>query len=356
MKRRLITGMAAGFLGLCAAPALAAPATVTVRVEGDATTKVETVRVTTTTAPVSRAGHDCSGTSAGGALDLATAGDWDAKYFEGLGHYVTKIRGEEPAGFDYWTLWVNNAYSQSGACGRELQDGDDLLFFVQHCAADGVTCREPLGLAVPAGARAGGTGEVAVVKYAVDGTASPVAGARVAGSGIDVTTDEAGKATVTFPATGLVTLQATKDGLIRSAKREVLVSPPGLTPGPPSPADRTAPSATLSGLRDKQTLRRGPRELRGRFADASGVKAVKLRLTKRLGKRCWYFSGRMERFRGARCGRGAYFTIGDRADWSYLLPARLGKGRYVLDAIAIDRAGNRTPLRRGTTRVVFTVR
>ena len=54
--------------------------------------------------------------------------------------------------------------------------------------------------------------------------------------------------------------------------------------------------------------------------------------------------------------RGAYFAIGDRADWSYLLPARLGRGRYVLDAIAIDGAGNRTPLARGTTRVVFTVR
>ena len=51
-----------------------------------------------------------------------------------------------------------------------------------------------------------------------------------------------------------------------------------------------------------------------------------------------------------------YFAIGDKADWSYLLPARLGKGRYVLDAIAIDGAGNRTPLQRGTTRVVFTVR
>ena len=39
---------------------------------------------------------------------------------------------------------------------------------------------------------------------------------------------------------------------------------------------------------------------------------------------CRYFSGRMERFRRTRCGTGAYFAIGDRADWSYLLPARLG--------------------------------
>ena len=83
---------------------------------------------------------------------------------------------------------------------------------------------------------------------------------------------------------------------------------------------------------------------------------VKLRLTKRDHGKCWYFSGKSERFRGTRCGRGPYFAIGDRADWSYLLPAQLGPGRYVLDAVAIDGAGNRTPLQRGSTRVVFTVR
>ena len=140
-------------------------------------------------------------------------------------------------------------------------------------------------------------------------------------------------------------------GVEQCAARRLRAAPPVVVA-----PDRTAPTATLTGLRDKQTLRRGPRELRGSFADPSGVKAVKLRLTKRLGKKCWYFSGKTERFRGTKCGRGSYFAIGDEADWSYLLPARLGKGRYVLDAIAIDGAGNRTPLQRGTTRVVFTVR
>ena len=51
-----------------------------------------------------------------------------------------------------------------------------------------------------------------------------------------------------------------------------------------------------------------------------------------------------------------YFAIGDRPDWSYLLPARLGQGRYVLDVIAIDKAGNRDRLARGRSRVVFFVR
>ena len=42
-----------------------------------------------------------------------------------------------------------------------------------------------------------------------------------------------------------------------------------------------------------------------------------------------------------RCGRGSFLRIGDRADWSYLLPKRLGRGRYVLEAKAIDGAFNR---------------
>jgi hypothetical protein len=145
---------------------------------------------------------------------------------------------------------------------------------------------------------------------------------------------------------------------VRSATVVVAVAAPGAA-APPTAAgpDRSAPTARFTGLREKQVLRRGPRELRGSFgADPSGIKAVKLRLTRRVGKKCWYFSGRMERFRGTRCGRGAYFSIGDRADWYYLQPARLGLGRYVVDAIAIDGAGNRTPLQRGTTRVVFKVR
>ena len=66
--------------------------------------------------------------------------------------------------------------------------------------------------------------------------------------------------------------------------------------------------------------------------------------------------GLHQRFRNSRCGRRVNFKIGDRADWSYLLPKRLGKGRYVLDAIAVDKAGNRDTLARGRNRVVFFVR
>ena len=124
-------------------------------------------------------------------------------------------------------------------------------------------------------------------------------------------------------------------------------APPAVLP------DRTPPAASPLSIKDHAVLSKGPRVLRGSFSDA---RVVKLRLTKRVGKRCWYFSGRSERFKRIGCGKGAYFAIGDKASWSYLLPSRLGPGRYVLDAVAIDSSGNRTPLARGTTRVVFSVR
>jgi hypothetical protein len=154
MKLGLFAGLIAGLI--YAAPAVASPATVTVRAEGAASTLVDSARVTTTAAPVSKAGHDCSGTSAGGALDRATAGNWDAGYFDGLGHFVTTIMGEKPAGSAFWSLWINHKLSDLGACAAELQEGDDVLFVPSTCDdfdAQNNVCRDqvlPLGLIAPA--------------------------------------------------------------------------------------------------------------------------------------------------------------------------------------------------------------
>jgi hypothetical protein len=359
MKLSLSAGVVAGMLAL-AAPALAAPANVTVRVEGANSTLVDSVRVLTTSAPVLKGGQPCSGTSAGGALERATGGNWEASYSQ-FGHFITSIAGEVPPGTTYWSLWVNRKFAMLGACALELQEGDEVLFFVDRCDDfDPATfvCRDqvfPLGLTAPANAVVGSEVQLTVVSYDPNGVAKPEAGARVTGPGVDVTTDAAGRASFVAATPGTLRLKAEKPGFARSEARELVV---GTVPATTAPPDLTPPTATLlAGIADKQVLRRGPRALRGRFsADPSGIRQVKLRLTRRLGKKCWYFSGRQERFRGTRCGRGAYFAIGDRAEWSYLLPQRLPRGRYVLDAIAIDGAGNRTPLERGTTRVVFTVR
>ena len=185
-----------------------------------------------------------------------------------------------------------------------------------------------------------------------------MAGATVTGGETPVTTDADGKAVVRRVPAGTVRVRATKAGRRAVGDRAGRRIPQGRRAGRHARArrDRAAPVAKLPASRTSRSSRRGPRELKGCFADASGIKSVKLRLAKRAGGKCWYFSGKMETFRRTKCGTEKYFAIGERADWSYLLPARLGKGRYVLDAIAIDGAGNRTPLARGTTRVVFTVR
>ncbi len=109
----------------------------------------------------------------------------------------------------------------------------------------------------------------------------------------------------------------------------------------PAGKDTTAPTATIAGLRKSYARGRGPRELRGTVsADASGIKSVRLAVTRRGKGGCTAFDGVRERFKTHRCGGWKSFRIGDRADWSYLLPKRLGRGRYTIRVIAIDKAGN----------------
>ncbi len=126
-------------------------------------------------------------------------------------------------------------------------------------------------------------------------------------------------------------------------------------PGTPGAAlDKTAPRASFTGLRmgRRYARGRGPRLLRGTIAaDPSGIARVNLSLTRERRGKSWYFSGRSERFRRQPRGRSVFFSIGDRQDWSYLLPRRLGTGRYTIKVAATDKAGNRAE-----TRVVIRVR
>jgi hypothetical protein len=98
--------------------------------------------------------------------------------------------------------------------------------------------------------------------------------------------------------------------------------------------------------------KRGPRRLSGRVtADPSGLLSVRLSILRKTPTGCWAFDGRRERFEPHRCGGHSSFRIGDRTQWSYLLPKRLPKGRYTIRAVAIDNAGNES-----VTRVVIRVR
>jgi hypothetical protein len=383
MRRRLL-GLAAVGLAIAApaAPALAAgPADVTVRVEGDADTLVPRTALSTTTAPVIKDGTNaCSGTSAAGALEQATAGDWSGPWFTGLGYSVDVVRGEaHPFGGDpeFWGFFVNDVLAANGLCQTELQAGDDVLF--APIPEDGSPAHV-LGLAgVPATVRPGQPFTVTVNRVASDFsgavTREPVAGATVGGA----TTGADGTAELTLSMPGPAGLRAAHAGDIRSATESVCVTDgadgacgtgaasaaPCATSGDDGncgTTDRRAPRGKIVSIRDGQRFAagRGPRVLRGIVTpDPSGIADVRLRLTRNDGGRCATFDGHRERLVTLRrCGakRGRWFSAGDREQWSYLLPARLARGRYVLDLQARDRAGNvDTLLQRTRTRVVFFV-
>ena len=83
---------------------------------------------------------------------------------------------------------------------------------------------------------------------------------------------------------------------------------------------------------------------------------MSLELRRSYKGRCFAFDGVSTRFVKARCGQGSFFKVSNDGLFSYLLPAALAPGRYVLDIEATDAAGNHTALARGSSRVVFYVR
>jgi hypothetical protein len=141
----LSTAMAALAIVPAAAPA-AAPASVRLTVEGTTRTLIGTRALTTTDAPRQRAGAACSGTSAGGALDVATGGAWTATPDPAAGLLVDSILGElHPAAQDtrHWVLAVNSIVWPASPCAIELGDGDDLLYYpgTLPAGAIGADCR-----------------------------------------------------------------------------------------------------------------------------------------------------------------------------------------------------------------------
>jgi hypothetical protein len=361
---------------------------VTVRVEGDSATLVPRTALTTTTTPVNKDGtHPCSGTSAAGALEQATGGDWAGVWDPNFSTYsVDTIKGESHKfnSGQFWSIFLNNVPAPAGICGFELQTGDQLLLAPEP---ESGTQMNPLVLqSVPASVAPGQAFTVKVVRVVTTfpppnfnptTTIEPVPGATVAGGGASATTGPDGAAQVTLAVRGPSGLRATASGEIRSATEPVCV-----TDGSDGACGTTAASACQTtgddgncGTKDKRAPRgkivsiregqrfgkgKGPRKLSGIVTpDPSGIADVRLRLTRNDHSRCQTFDGRSERMvKLARCGakRGKWFSVGDREQWSYLLPAKLGPGRYVLDLQVRDKAGNvDTLLQRTRTRVVFTV-
>jgi hypothetical protein len=359
---------------------------VTVRVEGSSDTLLARTAVHTTTTPVVKDGdstHSCTGTSVAGALELATAGNWSGSWFGSSGYAVEVILGESHtfSSAHYWGEFVNGAPG-NGACADELSAGDEVLFAPEPTDFS-ATPDNPMYLQTPATAQRGTPFNVTVTEkvttfdssFNPHTVAQPVQGASVGGA----TTDASGVAAITLDATA--GLRATHPGNIRTATETVCVhdgddgacgtSKPDVPVAPCihngddglcGTPDHKATYGFIKSIREHQRFAKGkgPRELKGTSdPDPSGLNDVQLRLTKRVGKRCFTFSGTKLRFVAMkRCGarRGTWFSIGSKADWSYLLPTALGRGRYVLDLKTIDGAGNAdTQLARTRNRVVFFV-
>jgi hypothetical protein len=385
-------------LGAPAAPAALAgsPATVTVRVLGQASnyealTSLE--QVTTTTTPVTKDGGSCSGTSAAGALELATGGDWEGTWSTKYDDYeVTSIdklsfpfEESSPANY-YWSFWLNDTYEEVGICEAELEAGDQVLF-VPSCY--GASCPPEathlLGIEAPATAEVDKPVTVTVRAYpAAGGTPSTVAGAIVDGGGTSAETNAEGHATLTFSDDGSYTLRAIgsaeeeprslpaeasicthsgADGTcgtsLPSGSSSIVPPATGLPQTPPY----TGPYALVAGatgITEGHVYSRkdAPRVLAGKVSSQGGsVTSISLRLRRSYHGRCWAYDGSRARLQRAACGHGSFFKIASGGDsFSYLLPSRLPPGRYVLDIEATDSAGSRTALDRGSSRIVFYVK
>lgn len=366
-------------LAACAALlALALPANVSasqevsVRVEGTAATLLPRTLIPAIGAAVVRDGNGCPGDSALAALDRATAGSWAGTWNAGFADWeVTLIAGEMHsfAASEYWGFFLNEASASLGVCGQKVQPGDRLLFAPAPSNFDPIGVLALEGVPAKVAPRAPFT---VTVKRTATGypppdympvvETTPLAGAKIAlPGGGEATTSADGTATVTLDSPGPTSLHAVKQGDVRSAAEPVCVTdgadgfcatvkataPAQSGALPVTAAPDAAPAlASIAALGEQQVFARGrgPRALSGSVsADASGLRDVRLRLTRTRRGACQTFDAKRERLvRSARCGTegGLWFSVGDRAAWSYLLPFRLPAGRWVLDVRTIDGAGN----------------
>jgi hypothetical protein len=380
-----LLGACVSLLVPCSSALAAAPATVSVRVEGLTETKLPSTTVTTTTAPVVKDGnpeHACSGTSALGALELATAGNWSGPWNSGFGQYeILTIEGEthlfEPlsqANY-FWSLWVDEKESEVGACEAQLSAGDRVLLFPSCFGSECPPPASPLTIEAPASANTGEPVSVLVRRFKSNGEGEPAAGASVSGGAVSVLTDAAGRAQVTFASTGTATLRVTAPQSVRT-EAGVCVhhgndgtcgtnAPPaapsaGAVAGSVAAKPYTGPFALVASVKhlgEGKVYAPGhaPRLIEGTLLGHSPVSSVELKLRRSFRGRCYAFDGQRARFRRAACGTGSFFKVSSTAAFSYLLPSVLPRGRYVLDVQGTDTAGNHTALARGSTRLVFYV-
>ena len=304
MKIRLSAGLAAGLVVWRCSPRRprAAPATVTVRVEGAA----HDARATTRDAARGRvrrrqAGHDLRRARAPrGALDAGRPAATGTRQ-RGSTASATESSSASRDAFDRGLLGVlgrrtERPRARSGVCDAELQNGDDVALLPRLRDRRRVRAM-PLRAHRRAGAarRAGPVTVHALARVRrrpATGATAPVAGATGRRRGRRATTGADGtrRRHVQRPRAGDV--KATKPGTSRSATARRRASRAGADgacgsrrAGRARHARRRSPTHRRHPRRPALLAPQAPRELHGTVtADPSGLWAVKLRLTRKLGK------------------------------------------------------------------------
>ena len=345
---------------LCAAPAWAAPVTVNLRVEGTNSTVFEGPVTTDAKTVTTAAGgsHKCDGTNGGAsntpggtpttALDdasIAAGFTWDGSYSSSFDDFlIERIASDGAVGApftgNFWNLIVNRAGAQAGGCQIRVNNGDQVLLEWQ----DGT--KPNLQLTAPTTAQAGQPVDVTVQQYGSNGTLAPAVGAGIGGA----ITGADGHASVTFGTPGVQHVKATRADAIRSNAADVCVYAPGSgdcgstkpTTTPTLTPDKVKPTVAFRALRNGAKYKRGPRTLAGSASDDRGLFQVYFLLKRHSHGGCSWFSSKSARFTSAKshCTSARYQRVGNKTQWSYLLPARLPAGKYELDAKAIDSSYN----------------
>jgi len=240
------------------AAAAGEPAAVTVRAVGsDGRSLLGLAQVTTDETPVVKDGdpeHSCAGTSAAGALQLASKGEWGGGWSEGFGYGVETIAGVSlpSSGQNRWEFWLNDqpVPPGTGVCGAGLHAGDSVLFFAQCVSKEAGVCPPVppgvLAIEAPTTVEAKQPVTVTVLSYPnAGGTPVPAQGVTVAGGGdLGVPpTDAQGQTTLTFAGDGNYTIEAngSSDGPPAIPAEAVVCAHEGNdgrcgTPAPPGPA------------------------------------------------------------------------------------------------------------------------
>jgi hypothetical protein len=226
MKRRSILALGGACLAVAVVPSLAlAGPKVSVRIEGANKTLQAAHTITTPNGSITKFGAPagaCPGSSALGALNVATKGRWKGTYYASYSDFlISSILGDAPsAKTGYWGLWVDNRYATTGACEVKVKAGDQILF-----AVDSIKKHEhPLGIIAPAKATAGKQFTLKVVSYSDNGKASPVVGAHVRGGGLNLVSGKRGTVALSDGAAATLTFTASDKGYIRAAATTVKVT------------------------------------------------------------------------------------------------------------------------------------